>query len=135
MAHLLYLDDILVAFRSFNEHLRHLREVFTRLRDAGMRLKPRKCRLLRDEVPCLGHIISIDGVRPDPANIKKVQRYPTPTDTTQIRQFLGLASYYRRFMPAFAEVSAPLCALTKKNATFLWTAECETAFVELRGAC
>ena len=132
MAHLLYLDDILVASRSFDEHLQHLREVFSRLRDAGLRLKPRKCSLLRDEVPFLGHIISTDGVRPDPTKFDKVQRYPTPTDATQVRQFLGLASYYRRFMPAFAKVSAPLRALTKKNATFLWTAECETAFVELK---
>lgn len=124
-----YLDDILAAFE---EHLQHLREVFTRLRDAGLRLNPRKCSLLRDEVPFLGHVISTDGVRPDPAKIEKVQRYPTPTDATQVRQFLGLASYYRRFMPAFAKVSAPLRALTKKNATFLWTTECETAFVELK---
>ena len=127
-----YLDDILVASRSFEEHLQHLREVFTRLRDAGLRLKPRKCSLLRDEVPFLGHIISTDGVRPDPAKIEKVQRYPAPTDATQVRQFLGLASYYRRFMPAFAKVSAPLRALTKKNATFQWTSECETAFTELK---
>ena len=88
--------------------------------------------LLRDEVHFLGHVISTDGVRLDPAKVEKVQCYPTPTDATQVRQFLGLASYYRRFMPDFAKVSAPLCVLTKKNATFLWTTECETAFVELK---
>ena len=131
MAHLLRLDDILVAPRSFEEHVQHLREVFTRLRDAGLRLKPHICSLLCD-VPFLGHVVSTDSVRPDPAKIEKVQRYPTPTDATQVRQFLGLASYYRRFMPAFAKVSAPLRALTKKNATFLWTTKCEKAFIELK---
>ena len=114
-----YLDDILVTSRSFDEHLQHLREVFNRLQDASLRLKPRKCSLLHDEVPFLGHIISTDGVQPNPSMIDKVQRCPTPTDATQVRQFLGLALYYQRFMPALAKVSAPLCALTKKNATFL----------------
>ena len=127
-----YVDDILVASHSFVEHLQHLREVFTRLRDAGLRLKPRKCNLLRNEVSFLGHIISIEGVRPDPVKIERVQCYPTPTDATQVRQFLGLASYYRRFMPDFAKVSGPLRALTKKNAIFLWTTECERAFSELK---
>lgn len=118
-----YLDDILGASRSFYKHLQHLREVFMRLRDAGLRLKPRKCSFLRDEVQFLGHVISTEGVWPDPAKSEKVQRYPTPTDATQVRQFLGLVSYYRRFMPAFAKVSEPLRALTKKNATFHWTAD------------
>ena len=127
-----YLDDILVVSRSFDEHLQHLNEVFVRLRQAGLRLKPRKCNLLRDEVPFLGHVISTKGVRPDPAKIEKVQCYPVPTDATQVRQFLGLASYYRRFMPAFAKISAPLRALITKHAIFQWTVECEKAFCELK---
>lgn len=86
----------------------------------------------RDEVPFLGHVISTKGVRPDPAKVEKVRSYPPPTDVTKVRQFLGLASYYRRFIPAFAEVSAPLRALMKKNALFVWTSACDTAFGELK---
>ena len=108
-----YLDDILVVSRSFDEHLQHPSEVFGRLRQAGLRLKPRKCGLLRDEVPFLGHIISTKGVRPDPAKIDKVQSYPVPTDATQIRQFLGLASFYRRLA-----VHACLCENQRTSPCF-----------------
>ena len=127
-----YLDDILVVSHSFEEHVQHLYDVFQRLREAGLRLKPAKCHLLRDEIPFLGHIVSTNGLRPDPEKIAKVRHYPTPADATQIRRFLGLASYYRRFMPDFARVSAPLRALTKKDATFLWTADCDKAFTDLK---
>ena len=127
-----YLDDILIASKTFDEHLNHLREVFNRLRKAGLRLKPKKCLLLRKEVPYLGHVISKEGIRPDPAKTEKVQRFPTPVDATKVRQFLGLASYYRRFVPGFAQIAAPLHALTKKNAVFHWTPECESVFSKLK---
>ena len=113
-----YVDDILIASHTFVEHLQHFREVFTRIRDAGLHLKPRKCNLLWNEVSFLGHIISTEGVQPDPVKIEKVQCYPTPTDA-KVRQFLGLAFYCQRFMPDFAKVSGPLRALAKKNAIFL----------------
>jgi len=123
---------VLVASKTFTEHLEHLREVFLRLRAARLRLKPRKCGLLRPEVPFLGHVISRQGIRPDPSKTEKVRNYPHPVDTTGVRRFLGLASYYRRFIPGFATVAAPLHALTKKNVTFQWSAECEEAFVQLK---
>ncbi len=115
-----YVDDILVSSATFEEHLRHLREVFERLQRALLRLKPRKCLLLRTEVHYLGHVFSADGIRPDPAKIDQVRFYPAPTDSTKVRQFLGLASYYRRFIPEFARVAHPLHQLTKKNAVFEW---------------
>ena len=127
-----YLDDILIASRTFDDHLRHLREVFGRLREAGLRLKPKKCLILRNEVPYLGHVISTQGVRPDPSKTEKVKLFPTPRDVTTIRQFVGLASYYRRFVPGFAKIAAPLHALTKKDVPFEWTSECETAFCKLK---
>ena len=94
----MYLDDILIASQTFEEHLKKLREVFDRLRKAGLRLKPKKCLLLREEVLYLGHVVSAAGIKPDPAKIEKVLCYPVPTDVTKVRQFLGLASYYRRFI-------------------------------------
>ena len=127
-----YLDDILIASKTFNEHLDHLREVFDRLRKVGLHLKPKKCLLLRKEVPYLGHVISKEGIRPDSAKTVKVQQFPTPVDVTKVRQFLGLVSYYRRFVPGSAQIAAPLHALTKKNAVFHWTPECDSAFSKLK---
>ena len=127
-----YLDDILVASRTFEEHLAHLVEVFSRLRKAGLRLKPKKCAFLRDEVAYLGHIISQEGIRPDPAKVHKVRTFPVPTDVTTLRQFLGLASYYRKFIPGFAKVASPLHDLTKKGSSFCWTSACDKAFQALK---
>lgn len=102
-----YLDDVLIASRTFVDHFRHLHEVFGRLREAGLCLKSKKCLILRDEVPYLGHVISTQGIRPDPSKTEKVKSFPTPTDTTTLRQFVGLASYYRRFVPGFARSQHP----------------------------
>lgn len=126
-----YLDDILIASRSFEEHLGHLREVFERLRKAGLRLKPKKCHLLRAEVYYLGHVVSSTGIKPDPAKIETVRSYPVPTDVTKVRQFLGLASY-RRFIPRFAQIAHSLHALTKKGAEFQWSSDCQVAFERLK---
>ena len=85
-----YIDDILVASRSFEEHLSHLQLVFDRLSKAGLRLKPKKCLFLHEEVPYLGYVISKHGISPDPSKIAKVKHFPTPTDATKVRQFIGL---------------------------------------------
>ena len=127
-----YLDDVLVASKRYEEHLKHLREVFERLHKANLKLKPKKCCFLRPEVHFLGHVISREGIRPDPMKTEKVRNYPQPVDMTGLRRFLGLASYYRRFVPGFATVAAPLHKLTKKNVVFEWSAECEKSFVCLK---
>ena len=88
-----YIDDILIASPTFEEHLQHLEEVINRLRKANLRLKPKKCLFLCEEVSYLGHIISVNGVSPDPEKIDKVKCFPIPREPTQVRQFLGLASY------------------------------------------
>ena len=129
-----YIDDILIASTTFEEHLRHLEQVFDRLRTANLRLKPKKCRFLCEEVKYLGHVISVRGVLPDPDKTDQVKSFPTPRDVTQVRQFLGLASYYRRFVPKFAKIAAPLHALLKKENTFEWTSECTVAFNLLKDA-
>ena len=89
-----YMDDILVASKTFAEHLHHLREVFTGLRASRLCLKPRKCQLLHENVPFLGYVVSKEGITPDLNKIEKVRNYPHPVDVTSVRCFLGLASYY-----------------------------------------
>ena len=94
-----YLDDILVMGRMFEEHLENLKEVFDRLRKAKLTLKPKKCKFLRDKVEYLGHIVSRDGFAADPSKLEAIRRFPTPDHLKTLRSFLGLASYYRRFIP------------------------------------
>ena len=130
----IYLDDVLVASKTFEDHLTHLREVFNRLRTSNLHLKPRKCELIGDKVPFLGHVVSAQGIEPDPAKTERIKNYPAPTDVTEVRRFLGLASYYRRFVPKFALIAAPIHVLTKKNVPFQWTDECESAFNQLKVA-
>ena len=89
-----YLDDLNVFSRNFNEHLKHLREVFERLRNAGLKLKAKKCQFFKKELAFLGHIVGEDGVKPDLDKVITIQAHPVPTNLTKLRQFLGLASYY-----------------------------------------
>jgi hypothetical protein len=113
-----YLDDIIVASPSFDTHLQHLAEVFRRLREANLRLNAEKCHFCRGELRYLGHIINRDGIHTDPAKISAITQWPTPTTVRKIRQFIGMASWYRRFVKNFSTLSAPLTRLTGKNA--LW---------------
>ena len=83
-------------------------------------------------MPYLGHVVSKAGIRPEPAKIEQVQMYPVPTDVTKVRQFVGLASYYRKFIPDFATIARPLHLLTRKNVGFEWTPACSEAFQTLK---
>ena len=118
---------------TLNEHLKRLREVFKRLGKAGLKLKPSKCFLLRPRLPYLGHVISAEGVSTDPEKVKAVQQWPVPLKVTDVRSFLGLASYYRRFIQNFAEIAAPLHRLTAKTTEkFKWSRDCDLAFRALK---
>ena len=127
-----YIDDILVCSRTLEEHIEHLGAVLQRLRDANLKLKMKKCYFLSGLIQFLGYIISREGISPDPEKTAKVSNYPVPTDVTKLRQFIGLASYYRRFIKNFAKISAPLHALTKKGVLFEWTTACQQAFDQLK---
>ena len=119
-----YIDHVLVCSNTFEEHLTHLEEVLSRLQQAGLRLKAKKCLFLRDEVSYLGHVVTSQGIKPDQAKTEKIRDYPAPTDVSQVRQFLGLASYYRKFVPEFAKIAAPFHFLLKKDVEFQWSPEC-----------
>ena len=124
----IYLDDCLVASKTFDEHLRHLEEVFRRLSDYNLKLKLKKCCFARRDLPFLGYLITCDGVKPDPDNVAQLRKCPTPCSITGVRSFLGLANYYRRFIPQYAQITKPLVDLTRKGTRFNWSGNCEKAF-------
>ena len=129
---LIYLDDIIVFSPDVTTHLERLEVVLARLRNAGLKLKPSKCSYLQRSVDFLGYKVSGRGIETDGSKVDAVARWPVPSKLREVRGFLGLCGYYRRFVPNFSEVAAPLHAMTKKNAAFRWTAECQTAFDELK---
>ena len=129
---LVYLDDVIIFAHTFEEHLHRLKGVFERFREAGVKLKPSKCLFCRSQVQFLGHVISSAGISTDPSKTILVADWPTPTSGKDVQKFLGLASYYRRFVPACAAIAKPLHRLTEKTAKFKWSTQCEQAFIELK---
>ena len=128
---LVYIDDVLVVGKDFEEHIENLKEVFHAISNAGLKLKPSKCFFAKSNVNFLGFEISDKGLLPDEEKIKAIRDYAAPTDETSLRRFLGLASYYRRFVSGFSEIAAPLHRLLQKGSKFRWTNECDAAFQQL----
>ena len=131
---LVYLDDILVPGKTFEEELANLRKVFERLKEAKLKLSPKKCTLFQQEVTYLGHVVSEAGVAMDPEKVKVVQTWPIPKTIKEVRSFLGLCSYYRRFIPAFADIAHPLHQYSQLGKSFAWTSDAEQAFQHLKNA-
>lgn len=142
---LIYLDDVIVFAADFETHLDRLDFVFSRLSAQGLKLRPDKCKLLRSSVHYLGHIVSESGIAPDPDKVTAVQHWKVPTSPTELRAFLGLAGYYRRFVSGFSQIAGPLHRLLgvhpmKKakarmsGPAWNWTEECQAAFVALKQA-
>ena len=131
---LICIDDIIIFSKSVEEHLSHLEEVFKRLREASVKLNPKKCSFVKQKVEYLGHVVTPDGISSDPGKVRVVQDFPTPTNLKQLRTFLGLANYYRRFIKGFAHIARPLNVLTKKGVKFSWTQSCDDAFDKLKRA-
>ncbi|CAK1603215.1 unnamed protein product [Parnassius mnemosyne] len=115
-----YLDDIVIYSHDLNSHIDNLSSVFHRLRNYNLKLQPDKCEFLRREVAYLGHQITKDGVKPNPEKVKAVTQFPTPKSPKDIKSFLGLVSYYRRFIANFSKIAKPLTQLLKKDVPFLW---------------
>ncbi|XP_057550663.1 uncharacterized protein LOC130828721 [Amaranthus tricolor] len=126
-----YLDDILIYSRGKTEHLSHLKQLFEVLRKQRLYAKLEKCNFLLPEVSFLGYIIGKTRVRVDPAKVKAIQDWPTPSTLTQVRSFHGLASFYRRFIRDFSSVMAPVTECTK-HGKFEWTAAAQKAFETLK---
>ena len=128
---LVYLDDIIIYRKTFGEELDRIEAVFQRLRKAKLEPKPKKCHLFCKQVGFLGHVVSEEGVATDPEKIEAVKAWPTPTSVTEVRSFVGLVSYYRRFIKGFAVIARPLHKLMEEE-RFRWTKECEESFAQLK---
>ena len=131
---LIYIDDVIVFGSTFDEHLQRVEQVLQRIEAAGLKLKPEKCEMLQKEVVFLGHIVSGEGVRPNPDNIAKVMAWTRPKTAKQIKSFVALGSYFRRFIRNYAQMARPLIDLTKKGKKFIWSEACEKSFEEIKAA-
>ena len=131
---LVYVDDILIFSHTLEEHLQHLSQVFDRLHKANLTLKPSKCQFCVKSVKYLGHVLSKDGVQVDDSKVKIVREHPVPKDQKQVRQFLGLCNYYRKFLQNYAKITVPLNALLQNDTPFEWNNDCQSAFETLKNA-
>ena len=127
-----YIDDILVFSSTLEEHLAHLELVMKRLEEVGLKLRPTKYRFACEEVEYLGHVITPKGLKPNPRLIAAIREFPVPSSIPDVRRFLGLASYYRRFIPRFVKIAQSLYQLTCKGASFSWPEDRCSAFENLR---
>ncbi|KAD5961899.1 hypothetical protein E3N88_13372 [Mikania micrantha] len=129
---IVFIDDILVYSKSKKEHEEHLRAVLEILRQKKLYAKFSKCDFWLDKVAFLGHVISAEGIMMDPAKVEAITKWPTPTSVTEIRSFLGLAGYYRRFVEGFSKIVLPLTQLLRKGVKYSWNDEREKSFQELK---
>ncbi|KAH0709023.1 hypothetical protein KY284_010450 [Solanum tuberosum] len=129
---IVFIDDILIYSSNEENHASHLRIVLQTLKDKELYAKFSKCEFWLESVAFLGHIVSSDGIRVDTQKMEAVQNWPRPTSPTDIRSFLGLTGYYRRFVEGFSSISSPLTKLTKKTTKFQWSEACEKNFQELK---
>jgi hypothetical protein len=132
---IVFIDDIFIYSRMSEEHEKHLRKALERLRREKLYVKLEKCEFWLNSMSFLKHVISSEGVTVDPEKVKVMVKWTRPTSVFKIRSFLGLVGYYRRFIEGFSKLSGPLTILTRKNAHFVWTDECEQCFQELKSQC
>ena len=138
---IIYLDDIFVFSETPKEHIKKLRGVFSKLVQAGLKSKPKKCKFFKSRISYLGHIVSSSGIETDPRKVEVVKTWAIPKTVTDVRSFLGFINYYRRFIKDYAKVARPLNALisgenaSKKKKLIEWNADCQKAFDELKKLC
>ncbi|KAL0546479.1 hypothetical protein IC582_016389 [Cucumis melo] len=129
---IVFIDDILIYSKTEAEHEEHLRIVLQTLRDNKLYAKFSKCEFWLKQVSFLGHVVSKAGVSVDPAKIEAVTGWTRPSTVSEVRSFLGLAGYYRRFVENFSRIATPFTQLTRKGASFVWSKACEDSFQNLK---
>ena len=131
---LVYIDDILIFSQNFDKHLEHLGQVFQNLRAANLKIHPGKCKFAAKEVKYLGHIVSRHGIKVDPSKYSAIETYPVPKNVRNVRAFLGVAQFYRKYIKGFAQIALPLNKLLRKDVKFEWSEDCNKAFQTLKTA-
>ena len=129
-----YLDDIIIFSKTPQEHISHICMVFEKFKSANLSMKKSKCSFFSKEIQYLGHILSAKGIRPLPATTRAIQHMQPPSTPKQVRAFLGLVGYYRKFMKGFAKIAKPLTLLTRQQVKFDWTPEHHATFLHLKEA-
>jgi hypothetical protein len=130
---IVFLDDIFVYSKSKEEHEQHLKMVLQVLREHGLYAKLSKCIFYLKKIHYLRHIISAARTEVYPEKIEAIRGWPTPNNVTEVRSFMGLVDYYRRFIKGFSKIASPITSLQKKGAKFEWTSKCEESFQQLKG--
>ena len=129
---LVYLDDVIIFSKTIDDHINHIQAVLKLLKEAGLKIKLSKCTFLRQEVEYLGHIVSNEGIKPDPKKQLAIDQFPVPKNVDQVRSFLGLAGYYRKFVKNYADKAHSLTQLTRKDIEWKWGSEQQKAFQLLK---
>ena len=127
-----YIDDIIVYSKTLEDHLMHLKIIFDRLNQHNLKLNPKKCNFAKTKIDFLGHTISADGIRPNNDKVKVIQQHPTPKTKKQLKSFLGLVNYYRKYIPNVSRITEPLNRLLRKNVNFEWCNKCSESFDKLK---
>ena len=127
-----YLDDVLIYSKDIEEHLMHLSQVLSRLKEVGLKLNPKKCHFTCHSVTYLGHTITPSGLKPNSDHLVAVKEFLVPKDIKNLKRFLGLCSFYRRFVCNFARIAEPLHRLTRKDTPFVWSSDCQQSYEYLK---
>ena len=127
-----YLDDVLIYSKAIEEHLVHLSQVLSRMKEVGLKLNPKKYHFTCNQVTYLGHTITPSGLKPNSDHLMAVENFPVPKDIKSLKQFLGLSSFYRRFVRNFAKIAEPLHRLTRKDIPFVWSPDCQQSYEYLK---
>jgi hypothetical protein len=130
----IFVDDLNVHGEEWQDHLQHLGAVLSRLSEVNLKLNPSKCCFAAGSVIFLGHVVNKEGTRPDPSKIDAVRGFSAPTTVANVRSFLGLTGYYRRYITGYSKLAGPLFELTKKDVVFVWNQNCQRAFNALKKA-
>jgi hypothetical protein len=125
---IVFIDDILIYSKDKEEHAKHLRITLQILREHQLYAKFSKCEFWLDQVEFLGHVINKEGIAVNPSKVASILEWEAPKNVNQIRGFLGMAGYYRRFIEGFSKIAGPMMKLLRKNTPFVWTEECEVSF-------
>jgi hypothetical protein len=127
-----YMDDVITGLHTFEQHLEDLQKIFDRMRQHGLTMKLSKCQFFRKKLTFLGHDLTAIGIRANSTKIEAIQKIQPPTSLQELRTFLGVSGYYRRFIENYAKIAQPLTVLLRKNNLFKWDDKCQVAFEELK---